>query len=102
MILCLFFVSSLVTISVSHLLKVPKVDNELLLQDSLDSVQALLEGLHRRSVGKADEVVARAVKQVPSLSRVQIEENARHDLKNRNPKSVIVFHEEKAHVQSHR
>ena len=56
-----------------------KVGIEVLLQNSFNAVQTLLEGFHRGSVGQANEVVARAVKQVPSLGRVQIEEDARHD-----------------------
>ena len=55
------------------------MEGELLLQDPLDPVQAFLEGLHCGSVGKADEVVTRAIEQVPSLGWVEIEENARHD-----------------------
>ena len=56
-----------------------QVEGELLLQDSLDPVQALFEGLHCRSVRKTDEVMTRAVEQIPSLGRIQIEENARYD-----------------------
>ena len=57
----------------------PQVERGLLLQDSLNPIQALLEGLYRRSVRKANEVVARAVEEVPSLGRIQVKEDARHD-----------------------
>ena len=69
----------------------PQAESELLLQNSLDPIQALLEGLHRRSVRKADEMVARAVKEVSSLGRIQVKEDAWHDLKDRKAMSVIGF-----------
>ena len=59
----------------------PQVERGLLLQDSLNPIQAFLEGLYRRSVGKANEVVARAVEEVPSLGRIQVKEDAGHDWK---------------------
>ena len=48
----------------------PQVESGLLLQDSLDPIQAFLEGFYSRSVGEANEVVARAVEEVPSFSRI--------------------------------
>ena len=68
-----------------------RLESELPLQDSLDSIQALLEGFHSRSVGESDEVMAWTVKEIPSLGRIQIKKDARHDLKNKELESVDVF-----------
>ena len=48
------------------------------LDNPLDSSQARLQGLHPRSVGQADEVMAGAVKEVASLGRIEVEEYARY------------------------
>ena len=68
-----------------------RLERELPLQDSLDSIQALSEGLHCGTVGEADEVVAGTVKEVPSLRRIQIKKDAWHDLNDRELESINVF-----------
>ena len=70
-----------------------RLENELPLQDSLESIQALLEGLHCRPVGQPDEVVTGTVEEVPSLRRIQIEEDAGNDLKDRELESIDVFYQ---------
>lgn len=72
--LSLFLVGRLMTRSYQYL-ECQRWKADVLLQDSLDPIQALLEGLHCGSIRKADEVVARAVKQIPSLGRIQVKEN---------------------------
>ena len=67
------------------------LESELPLQDSLDSIQALLEGLHCGSVGESDEVVAGTVKEVPSLRRIQIKKDSWHNLKDRELESIDVL-----------
>lgn len=44
----------------------------------LDTVKAHLQLLHSRAVADADKVVARAVEQIATLRRVEVEEDARH------------------------
>ena len=50
----------------------------LLLDDSLDAIQAFLQGLHPRSIAQTNEMMARAIEKVPAFGRIQVEEDARH------------------------
>ena len=49
------------------------------LNNPLNPSQARLQGFHPRTVGQADEVMARAIKEVASLGRIEVEEYAGYD-----------------------
>jgi hypothetical protein len=50
-----------------------------LLHHPLNTIKAHLQRLHLRAVTKAHKVMARAIKQIPPLARIQVEKNTGHD-----------------------
>jgi len=52
---------------------------DLLLDNSLNTIETHLENIHSWTVAQPDVLVARRVKQIPAFRRIQIEEDTRHN-----------------------
>lgn len=55
------------------------MEYNLLLNNPANSIHTLHQRLHPRSITQPHEMMARRIKQIPTLTRVQIEEDTRHN-----------------------